>query len=213
VAAACRTLAAEGLLLGTAGNVSARAGDLVAITPTGLTLADATPQTVTVVRLADATVVRGGLAPTSELGLHLGAYARPDVGAVVHTHAPWATAVGLVVDELPCVHYQQLVLGGAVPVVPFAVFGSPELAASVDAALLTGNAVLLANHGAVTVGADLAAAVENALVLEWSCALFARARQMGEPRTLSPAQQHAVVQAATARGYGRTHRIDDEEAR
>src|SRR5436190_23241760 len=95
VAAACRRLAAEGLVVGTAGNVSARADDRVAISATGAVLADATPEQVTVVDL-DGEVVAGDLQPTSELDLHLGVYRRYDAGAVVHTHAATATALSCV---------------------------------------------------------------------------------------------------------------------
>jgi L-fuculose-phosphate aldolase len=117
VAAAGRRLAAEGLVLGTAGNVSARRGGEVAITPTGAVLAELEPEDVSVVDL-DGRQVDGELAPTSELDLHLGVYRRYDAGAVVHTHAPMATALSCVLDELPCVHYQMLLLGGTVPATP-----------------------------------------------------------------------------------------------
>ncbi len=110
VAAASNRLAAEGLVLGTAGNVSARSGGEVAITPTGAVLAELEPDQVSVVDL-DGRQVGGELAPTSELGLHLGVYRRYDAGAVVHTHAPMATALSCVLDEMPCVHYQMLMRG------------------------------------------------------------------------------------------------------
>src|SRR3712207_2552137 len=87
VAAASRRLAAEGLVIGTAGNVSARAGDRVAISPTGAELATLQAHQVTVVDLGGQPV-EGDLAPTSEIDLHLGVYHRYDAGAVVHTHAP-----------------------------------------------------------------------------------------------------------------------------
>ena len=73
----------------------------------------------------------GALAPTSEVELHLAVYRLHDAGAVVHTHAPAATALSCVLDELPCVHYEMLLLGGAVPVAPYATFGTPELARAV----------------------------------------------------------------------------------
>src|SRR4051794_24409493 len=112
VAAASQRLAAEGLVLGTAGNVSARAGEHVAITPTGAELATLAADDVTVVALNGA-VGAGTLAPTSEVALHLGVYRRYDAGAVVHTHAPMATALSCALeDELPCVHYGILALGG-----------------------------------------------------------------------------------------------------
>jgi L-fuculose-phosphate aldolase len=208
VARASNGLAGEGLLIGTAGNVSVRAGEHVAVTATGVVLGAATPEDVTVVDL-DGAVVAGELAPTSELELHLGIYRRYDAGAVVHTHSPQATAVSLVLDELPCVHYQQLALGGSVRVAPFAVFGSAELAAGTLAALDGKAAALLANHGAIAHGPTLEAAVDNALLLEWACGLYVRAAALGAPRVLDDLQQEAVVTAAVQRGYGRPRRIED----
>ncbi|MEQ0559826.1 class II aldolase/adducin family protein [Amycolatopsis sp. NEAU-NG30] len=208
VARACHGLAGEGLLIGTAGNVSVRAGDHVAVTATGVTLGRATPEDVTVVDL-DGSVVAGTLAPTSELELHLGIYRRYGAGAVVHTHSPQATAVSLVLDELPCVHYQQLALGGAIRVAPFAVFGSAELAAEILTALEGKAAALLANHGAVAHGPTLEAAVDNALLLEWACGLYVRAATLGAPRVLEPRQQEAVVAAAVQRGYGRPRQVGE----
>ncbi len=127
VAAAARRLAAERLVIGTAGNVSARSEELVAITPTGANLEDLTAEHVALVGL-DGDQVGGELRPSSEVGLHLGVYRRYSAGAVVHTHAPMATALSCAIDELPVVHYQMLMLGGAVRVAPYATFGTPELA-------------------------------------------------------------------------------------
>ncbi len=209
VVAACHDLAAAGLLIGTAGNVSVRVGEHVAVTATGAVLGRITPEQVTVVDLAG-TVVAGELAPTSELELHLGLYRRSGAGAVVHTHSPQATAVSLVLDELPCVHYQQLLLGGAVRVAPFAVFGSDELAEHVWTALEGKSAALMANHGAVVHGPALQAAVDNALLLEWACELYRNAASIGTPRVLDTAQQAAVIEAALRRGYGSTQRIEED---
>src|SRR5881275_2530660 len=167
VAAACRRLAAERLVVGTAGNVSARAGDHVAISATGAVLGDATADQVSVIDL-EGRVVAGELAPTSELDLHLGVYRRYDAGAVVHTHAPMATALACVLDdELPCVHYQMLLLGGPVRVARYATFGTEALAESVLEALEGHTAALMSNHGAISYGGDIAAAVEHSLLLEW----------------------------------------------
>ena len=176
VARTSRRLAAAGLVIGTAGNVSVRfegpSGPEVAITPTGVVLADLEPGQVSVLDL-DGHQVAGDLAPTSEVELHLDAL-RERGGAVVHTHSPAATALSLVVDELPCVHYQQLALGGAVRVAPFEVFGSPELATAVRAALDGKQAAILAHHGTVALGADLGKAADNAELLEWAADLYAR---------------------------------------
>ncbi|WP_372662736.1 class II aldolase/adducin family protein [Amycolatopsis kentuckyensis] len=208
VARASNGLAAEGLLIGTAGNVSVRTGEHVAVTATGVVLGTAGPSDVTVVDL-DGRIVDGELAPTSELELHLGIYRRFGAGAVVHTHSPQATAVSLVLDELPCVHYQQLALGGAVRVAPFAVFGSAELAAGTLAALEGKAAALLANHGAIVHGPTLEAAMDHTLLLEWACGLYVRAATLGVPRALDDGQQEAVVTAAVRSGYGRPRRWED----
>lgn len=210
VAAASRGLSAAGLVTGTSGNVSARLGDLVALTATGAPLATATAADVTVVDL-DGRVVAGDLQPTSERDLHLGVHrhAPPGlVGAVVHTHSRMATAIGLVSDELPVLHYEQLRLGGVLRVAGFHPFGSADLARAVGAALDGRLAALMANHGAVALGADLAAAVRNAELTEWLCELAWHARAVGEPRTLTDEQQRAVIEAARASGYGSTRAAD-----
>ena len=207
VAAACRRLGAEGLVIGTAGNVSARANEAVAISPTGGVLADLVPEQVTIVDL-EGRVLAGDLEPTSELGLHLGVYRRHGAGAVVHTHAPMATALSCVVDELPCVHYQMLLLGGSVRVAPYATFGTPELAESVANALDGRTAALMANHGAIAYAADADQAVELSLLLEWACAVYWHAAAIGTPRTLDEGQQGAVIAAALERGYGTTKPVE-----
>jgi L-fuculose-phosphate aldolase len=214
VAEAARRLATEGLLIGTAGNVSAvdPDSDTVAVTATGVVLADCRPDDVTVVDRAGV-VVEGTLAPTSELALHLAVLAASGAGAVVHTHAPHATALGCVHDSLPVLHYQQMLLGGAIRVAPYSTFGTRELAGDVVAALEGRRAALMANHGAVTVGSTLDEAVENALLLEWCCELFERASALGTPRPLDEAQQAAVVAAALSRGYGSPHQVDQEQER
>lgn len=206
VAEASRRLAAERLVLGTSGNVSARGEDgLVAITPTGAELASLEPEQVSVVDM-DGALVAGELEPTSEIELHLGVYRRHGAGAVVHTHSPWATAVGCVADELPCVHYGMLALGGTVRVAPYRTFGTPELAESVLDALEGHTAALMANHGAINFGGDVDGAVEGALLLEWACEVYWHAAMLGQPRTLDSDDRQAVIDAVTSRGYGATRR-------
>ena len=203
VAAAARRLAAEGLLVGSAGNVSMRVRDLVAVTASGVVLADTRAHDVVLVD-HDGALVDGGLRPTSELGLHLGVYADdPTVGAIVHTHAPWSTAAACVLDELPVLHYQQLLLGGAIRVAPYATFGSAELATHVRAALAGRQAALMGNHGSVAVGPTLEKAVEHAVLLEWLAALHHRASALGTPRVLTDDEQTAVVLAALSTSYGK----------
>ncbi|MGI8623364.1 MAG: class II aldolase/adducin family protein [Solirubrobacteraceae bacterium] len=204
VAAASRRLAADGLVRGTSGNVSARAGDHVAVTPTGAQLATLEAEHVAVVDL-DGSPVGGPLAPTSELGLHLGVYRRYGAGAVVHTHAPTATALACVLDELPCVHYEMLALGGPVRVAPYATFGTPELATGVLDALEGRTAALMSNHGTLTHGGGLDEALRATELLEWASELFRLAASVGTPRVLDEAERDAFLAAVRERDYGQVH--------
>jgi L-fuculose-phosphate aldolase len=210
VADAARRLAAAGLLVGTAGNVSAREGDRIAVTATGVVLAGCTPEQVSVVT-PGGEVVEGSLLPTSELDLHLDVYAATGTGAVVHTHAPFSTALACVLDELPVLHYQQLLLGGTIRVAPYATFGTPELATAVRDALEGRQAALMANHGSVAIGSTLDKAVENALLLEWLAALHHRAAALGSPRVLTDEQQADVITQALTRNYGTTSPMSQEQ--
>jgi L-fuculose-phosphate aldolase len=200
IVTACQELSRSGLVVGTAGNVSVREGDLVAVSPSGLRYADLTPELVGVHRL-DGAAVEGPLAPTSELPLHLAIYAaRPEVGAVVHTHSPSATALSTLVDEIPPVHYYLAMFGGPVLVAPYATYGTDELARTVVHALRGRTGCLMGNHGAVTLGPDLMSAHNKSVYLEWLCDVCLRASSAGSPRLLSTAELDAV--AVKMAGYG-----------
>jgi L-fuculose-phosphate aldolase len=203
VAAAARQLAGSGLVLGTAGNVSERAGELVAVTPTGAVLADLQAADVAVVDL-DGAQVDGRLQPTSELDLHLGLYRRYEAGAVVHIHPPIGTALACVIDELPVIHYQMLALGGPVRVARYETFGSPELAEATLDALEGRLAAFMSNHGTIAYGSDMPGAVANAELLEWACDLYWRAASIGTPRALGDDERAAVIEAVATRSYGAT---------
>jgi L-fuculose-phosphate aldolase len=205
VALAARQLAADGLVIGTSGNVSARAGELVAVSPTGAELSALEPEQVAVVDL-EGRQQDGDLEPTSEIDLHLGLYRRFEAGGVVHTHAPFATALACALDELPVVHYGLLALGGPVRVAPYATFGTPELAEATLAGLEGRTAVLMASHGTLAYGHDVETAVGNSRLLEWGCELYWRAAALGTPRVLDESQRAAVIEAVVARSYGSTHR-------
>jgi L-fuculose-phosphate aldolase len=195
---ACHRLAAARLVVGSAGNVSVRAGDRVSLTAKGVVLGEVTPDDIAVADL-DGNVLSGS--PTSELELHLAVYRRYDAGAIVHTHAPMATALACVLDELPVIHYQLLALGGSIRVAPFHPFGTSELAAAVADALRGRTAALLANHGAVNYASSLADAVDGAVLLEWACGLYLDASRLGTPRVLDEQQQAAVRASAVRHGY------------
>ena len=193
VVTACQALRRDRLVVGTAGNVSVRAGDLVAISPSGVAYATLTPVTVGVHRL-DGTPVEAPLRPSSELPLHLAIYAATDAAAVVHTHGVASTAVSTVLDELPAAHYYTALFGGPVRVSPYATYGTEALARSVVAALRDRSAAIMGNHGAVTVAATLERAYALAEYLEYLCDVHLRALATGLPvRTLPPDEIAAVA--------------------
>lgn len=194
IADAGRRLRAAGLIAGTAGNLSVRVAEGIAVTPSGLDCGALEPEWIGVHAL-DGTPVDAPFAPSSELPLHLAVHASGAVGAVVHTHSAAAVAVSLLHDEVPPIHYYLASFGAAVRVVPYAPFGSAALAQGTAAALRDSSAALLANHGAVTTGPDLATAVEGALTLEWLCDVYLRAAAVGSPRRLAA---EAMVQARHA---------------
>jgi L-fuculose-phosphate aldolase len=212
LAEAGRRLAARGLVIGTSGNLSVRVGELVAVTPTGGVVGELDAGDMTVIDL-DGAIVDGGLAPTSEVPMHLAVYrSNPGAAAITHTHATTSTAIGLVADEIPLVHYTMLGLGGAVRVAPYACYGTDELAAHVVEALTGKQAALMRNHGSIAVGSTLAKAVDNLELLEWSAqtyhqALLASAVTGRAPRELTEAEATDVIMAALSAGYGTTKKI------
>lgn len=201
--ATARHTAAEGLVVGTSGNVSVRVGDLVLVTPTGVRYERLGPDDLLAVGL-DGEPRFGALRPTSELPLHLAVYRTTDARAVVHTHAVHATAVSTLVDELPAVHYMCAALGGPVRVAPYATYGTPELAANMLDALRDRTGCLLRNHGTVVHAASLDQAYDHTAQLEWMCRVWLAAAAAGTPSLLPRDEIDRV--AAKLRGYGQPER-------
>jgi L-fuculose-phosphate aldolase len=169
-----QALRQDGLVVGTSGNLSIRSGDLVVATPSGLDYNALTPELVCVCDL-DGTLLDGPLEPTSEMPLHLSLYRTTGHQAIVHTHSTAATAVSLLVDTLPSIHYLVALFGGPVRVAPYETYGTPELAAAATAALDGRSGCLLANHGTVTIGETLSQAYTLNQYLEWLCEVWLRA--------------------------------------
>jgi L-fuculose-phosphate aldolase len=198
----CLRMQADDLTVGTSGNLSVRSGDLVAITPSGVAYADLTPESICVIDL-EGRRADGDLDPSTEVPMHTSVYRATDATAVVHTHPLYCTALSVTMDEVPPVHYMIALLGGPVRVVPYARFGSPELAANSVAGLADDRyGVLLRNHGATTYGDTLDKAYTRSLYLEWTCRLYHQARQLGEPTLLTPAELDEVSSALGR--YGQT---------
>lgn len=195
-------LAAAGLVIGSSGNLSARSGNLVLVTPSGLSIAGLEPTQVTVIDL-DGNVVEGDLPPTSEVPLHLAVYRATKAQAIAHTHALASTAVSVTSNELPALHYTCLELGGPVRVAPYATFGTQQLADNVIAALDGRNAALMANHGSVAYGRTIGQAADRLQHLEWLCELHLRAVQLGMPQVLSERELNDAAAQYRRLHYGR----------
>lgn len=200
VADTCRALRRNGLVVGTAGNVSVRVDDFVVISPSGVDYDAITPDLVGV-HAIDGTPVDAPLKPSSEFPLHLEVYGRTAASAIVHTHASASTTLSTVVDEVPASHYYTALFGGTVRVAPYATFGTPELAGNVAAALMGRTAALMGNHGAITIGDTLEKAYALAEYLEYVCDVQIRALSTGLPvRTLAVEEVEHVIELLTSYG-------------
>ena len=193
----------DGLAVGSAGNMSVRVADAVAITPSGVSYAEMKPEEICLVA-PDGTRLGPGRqeTPSSETPMHLAIYAATKAGAVVHTHSPEVIALSAAREELPAIHYAITGLGGPVRVAPYVRFGSAGLAAAAVKALAGRSAVILRNHGAVTYGRDLAQAYDRALLLEWLARTYRLALSYGEPAILSAAELDEVTAESRRRRYG-----------
>jgi L-fuculose-phosphate aldolase len=189
-------LEAEGLLSTTAGNISCRvAPDLIAITPTAIPYPEIEPEDVVITDL-NGKVTDGKRRPSSEVPFHTAIYrARPDIGGVVHTHSPYATVLAIMRRPIPAIHYVIASFGvGEVPIVPYATFGSKELASNIEKAITadTVYGALLSNHGALAMAADLKSAATNASLLEFLATAYYRTLTVGGGVVL-PAEEIAHV--------------------
>ncbi|WP_245577932.1 L-fuculose-phosphate aldolase [Maridesulfovibrio bastinii] len=183
------------LTTGTGGNLSIinREKGLIAISASGLHYLETTPDDVVVLDLKG-NIVESTRKPSSEFGFHLDIYKqRPDVNAIVHTHSVHATTVACLNMELPAVHYLVGFSGRKVPLAPYATFGSQELADNITATIGNYNAVLLANHGLVTVGAKIQNAFDAAEELELIAQIYIQALAVGKPVILPDDEMDRVI--------------------
>jgi L-fuculose-phosphate aldolase len=183
--AAARRMSALGLATGTAGNVSVRTSKGFLVTPSGMAYDELRGDDAVAID-ADGTVRPGQRAPSTEWQLHRDILAtRADAHAIVHTHSLYCTTLSMLRRPIPAVHY-LVVLAGAdeIPCAEYATFGSPELATSVVRALGAGHACLMANHGMVALGRDLASALRLAVEVETLAAQYWHAVQIGQPHVL-----------------------------
>lgn len=185
------------LTKGTGGNLSIfdREEDLIAVTPSGLDYGKTRPEDIILLD-RDGTIVEAeeGLLPTSEVDLHLKIYReRPDVSGIVHTHSIYATALSCMGEEIRPVHYLAALGGKRIRCTPYFTYGSRELADSCLEHLEGNFAVLLGNHGLITVGEDLASAFSKAEHLEYVATLQCITGTLGGARVLTDRDLEAVM--------------------
>ena len=187
-----REVCARGLNVGSSGNVSARAGTGMIITPTGVRGDTVDPADL--VRMDFSGGHKGRIAPSSEWAMHAAIYAAdPAAMVIVHTHSDAATALGALGLPLPAFHYDVAQFGGDdVRLAPYALFGTRELADHAVAALDGRRACLLANHGMICHGRDAAAALLGAVRLETMARQYLMALSAGTPRILGAEEMAAV---------------------
>ena len=201
-----RRMSDSGLVPTTSGNVSARTpeGDVL-ITPSGLPYEDLEPEDMVLVDI-EGKVLEGSLEPSSEVPMHTGLYrAKPGVGGVVHTHAPYSTALACLGLETPPVHYLLAALSeeGRVPLAGYATYGTEELAGYASEALGDAHSVcLLQNHGTIAVGETASKAYSLTEILEEMAGLYYRTLLAGEPVILGP--ERIVEVRAKFANYGQS---------
>ena len=197
---ACALDAAR-LNTGTAGNVSLRTEEGMLVTPSGMPSAACTPADM--VEVADDGTARGALAPSSEWRMHRDIYRnRPEACAIVHTHAPFATALACQRVGIPPFHYMVARFGGKdVRCAGYATFGTQALSDHILSALENRNACLIANHGMAVFGRDLDHALSLAIEFEALCEQYWRTLQLGTPVLLSDAEMAEVIERFS--WYGR----------
>ena len=193
-------MGANGLNRSTAGNVSVRTGDGFLITPTGMPYASLVADDIPLMGLDGS--YQGKRKPSSEWRFHRDLYAsRPEVGAVLHAHSPFAVSLACLRRDIPPFHYMIARFGGdTIRCADYAIFGSPELSTAAMHAMLDRKACLLANHGLLVAGRDLAEALALAVELEELCEQYWRACQLGQPVLLTPEEMRAVQEKFA--GYG-----------
>jgi L-fuculose-phosphate aldolase len=188
---AARSMHRDGLVVGTSGNVSARCGpvvnELMAITVSGQDYEHLTQDDIVVVDFDGDSVIGDGI-PSTELLMHVAIYrARPNVGAVVHTHSVHASALAVAGIPLPPIVDEMVItLGDSVQVSGYAFPSSKELGENVVAALGERNAALIRNHGLVGVGSDADSALSVCRLVERLAHVYTVASAMGNAPALQP---------------------------
>ncbi len=199
IIAKCRWMNATGLNQGTSGNISARHGNTMLISPSATPYDSLTPDMIAAMPIdGEYGSWKGPLKPSTEWRFHLDIMkARPDVGGIVHTHSTYATVLAIARKEIPACHYMMAAFGGMnVRIADYARFGTAELSEHALAALEGRTACLLANHGMIATGASLDKAMWLAVELETIARQYYLSLALGAPHILGEAEI-----ADTAKGF------------
>lgn len=191
-----RQLATLGLNRGTSGNVSVRDGEGFLITPSGMDVDAMNPHDMVAMSFDGQAVHGSKLKPSSEWRFHRDILqARPEVGAVVHTHSMFATTLACLRRDIPPFHYMIAVGGGDnIRCASYALFGSQALSDAALVALQGRRACLLANHGMIAIGENLKQALDVAVEVETLCEQYLRALQIAEPFLLTELEMQEVFE-------------------
>jgi L-fuculose-phosphate aldolase len=202
IIAIAQALDAAGLVPNKSGNVSCRSADGFLITPAGVPYRALVPADIVEVSLSGS-AGEHARRPSSEWRMHAAIYAgRPDATAIVHTHSPKATALACAGRGIPPFHYMIALAGGDIRCMPYATFGTTELAATAVQGLDGRRATLLANHGVIAIGGSLGEAHAVALEVENLAGQYLALLAAGlEPRVLDGAELQRVIEKFT--DYGR----------
>lgn len=189
------------LVVGAGGNISARCGDIMYISPSGFAFEDIVPEQYVGVNIATGQLVDVDLKPSSEFRMHLACYRlRPDIHAVVHTHPPLSTGVATGGGVIPPMFPDFVIyIGEELPILPYIVPTTQELADAVGRVIKSKDAVVLANHGVITVGTSLKNAFTKTHIVEESARMLLAAKLVGEPRILSHDEIVAIRQLDSER--------------
>ena len=201
VAATARLLKARGLTAVKSGNVSARHGRGLLVTPSGVDYEGLTGQDIVWVT-GEGAHDDSGLAPSSEWRLHAAVYAaRPDAQAIVHAHPRYSTALATTRRPIPAFHYMVAVAGGKdIRCAHYATFGTEQLARNAVEALRDRKACLLANHGSLAVGPCLRCALDLVEEVEWLAAEYCEALAIGQIALIPDFEMERVIERF--RSYG-----------
>ena len=197
-----KKLVSSKLTTGTGGNLSLfnRKEGLIAISPSGIDYLEMRPEDIVLLNI-DGEIAEGSRRPSSELNFHTMLYQkRKDINAIIHTHSVYATTIACLNWEIPAVHYLVGFSGNKVPVAPYATFGTKELAENISKTIGNYNAVLLANHGLITIGVDLSSTFYIAEEIELVAQIYYQSRCIGKPAILSDKEMVKVIKKFKAYG-------------